>query len=77
MKEYLSHAMRKLEVNNRIEAVRKATELGLIEGVARSASGLAYNRTGEPARSSDLKVTPLKIEQLRAVRKRDASDQSR
>ena len=77
VKEYLSHAMRKLEVNNRIEAVRKATELGLIEGVARSASGLAYNRTGEPARSSDLKVTPLKIEQLRAVRKRDASDQSR
>lgn len=77
VKEYLSHAMRKLEVNNRIEAVRKATELGLIEGVARPASGLAYNRTGEPARSSDLKVTPLKIDQLRAVRSRDANDQSR
>ena len=77
VKEYLSHAMRKLEANNRIEAVRKATELGLIAGVARSTTGLAYNRTGEPARSSDLKVTPLKIDQLRAVRGRDANDQSR
>ena len=77
VKEYLSHAMRKLEVHNRIEAVRKATELGLIEGVARPASGLAYNRTGEPARSSDLKVTTLKIEKLRAVRRRGADDQSR
>ncbi len=78
VKEYLSHAMRKLEVSNRIEAVRKATELGLIEGAPHSPSGLAYNRTGEPARSSDLKVTPLKIDQLRAVsREDDASDQSR
>jgi two-component system response regulator DesR len=78
VKEYLSHAMRKLEVTNRIEAVRKATELGLIEGVPQPASGLAYNRTGEPARSSDLKVTPLKIEQLRALSAADDSpDQSR
>jgi len=78
VKEYLSHAMRKLEVSNRIEAVRKATELGLLEGVPRSAGSLTYNRTGEPARSSDLKVTPLKVDQLRAVSKADdATDQSR
>jgi two-component system response regulator DevR len=75
VKEYLSHAMRKLEVANRIEAVRKATELGLIDGVARAstgdapraAEGLVYNESGAPARSSDLKVTPLKIDQLRAI----------
>jgi DNA-binding NarL/FixJ family response regulator len=73
VKEYLSHAMRKLEVSNRIEAVRKATELGLLEGAPRPATGLAYNRTGEPARSSDLKVTPLKIDQLRAVSRNDQS----
>lgn len=79
VKEYLSHAMRKLEVSNRIEAVRKATELGLLEGAPpRSAGSLTYNRTGEPARSSDLKVTPLKVDQLRAVTKADdATDQSR
>lgn len=77
VKEYLSHAMRKLEVSNRIEAVRRATELGLIEGVPASPSGLAYNRTGEPARSSDLKVTPLKIDQLRALGGDDPPDQSR
>ena len=75
VKEYLSHAMRKLEAGNRIEAVRKATELGLIEGAARPASGLDYNRTGEPARSADLKVTPLKVDQLRAVSRKP--DQSR
>jgi two-component system, NarL family, response regulator DevR len=77
VKEYLSHVMRKLEVGNRIEAVRRATELGLIEGVARSASGapanleetLAYNESGERPRGSDLKVTPLKIDQLRALRR--------
>jgi DNA-binding NarL/FixJ family response regulator len=77
VKEYLSHVMRKLEVGNRIEAVRRATELGLIEGVARSASDapanleetLAYNESGERPRGSDLKVTPLKIDQLRALRR--------
>ena len=74
VKEYVSHAMHKLEATNRIEAVRKATALGLIEGVA-PASGddtptpsrpdtLVYNDSGRPARSSDLKVTPLKIDQL-------------
>jgi DNA-binding NarL/FixJ family response regulator len=77
VKEYLSHAMRKLEVGNRIEAVRRATELGLIEGTARSAADppthpeetLAYNESGERPRGSDLKVTPLKIDQLRALRR--------
>lgn len=71
VKEYLSHAMRKLEVANRIEAVRKATELGLIEGVARHASGtLVYNEAGAPVRSSDLKVEPLKLDQLQKTPKR-------
>ena len=77
VKEYLSHAMRKLEVANRVEAVRKATELGLLgerpratgTPVASEDESLVYNQSGEPARSSDLKVTPLKIEQLRAIRK--------
>jgi DNA-binding NarL/FixJ family response regulator len=70
VKEYLSHAMRKLEASNRIEAVRKATEQGLIAGVAQDRpEAVAYNRTGEPARSADLKVTPLKLDQLRSIRK--------
>lgn len=77
VKEYLSHAMRKLEVANRVEAVRKATELGLLgerpratgTPVASEDESVVYNQSGEPARSSDLKVTPLKIEQLRAIRK--------
>lgn len=71
VKEYLSHAMRKLEVSNRIEAVRKAAELGLIEGLA-SAPGapgqtLVYNRSGSSAEASELKVTPLKIDQLKTI----------
>jgi two-component system, NarL family, response regulator DesR len=70
VKEYLSHAMRKLEAGNRIEAVRKATELGLIEGMPRTAEALVYNESGEPGGSSELKVTPLKIDQLQAMRKR-------
>jgi DNA-binding NarL/FixJ family response regulator len=78
VKEYLSHAMRKLEVSNRIEAVRRATELGLLESAPRPGAGLTYNSTGEPARSSDLKVTPLKVDQLRALAASDdATDQSR
>ena len=32
VKEYVSHAMHKLEATNRIEAVRRATSLGLIAG---------------------------------------------
>jgi DNA-binding NarL/FixJ family response regulator len=73
VKEYVSHAMRKLEATNRIEAVRKATALGLIQGVgppsAESATRsrpktLVYNESGGPARNADLKVTPLKIDKL-------------
>ena len=73
VKEYLSHAMRKLEATNRIDAVRKATELGLIGGVAPAATEaapppapetLVYNESGAPIRASDLKVTPLKVDQL-------------
>jgi DNA-binding NarL/FixJ family response regulator len=76
VKEYLSHAMRKLDAANRIEAVRKATQLGLIEGVAQPAAGgrsaqaevLVYNESGGPRDNSDLKVTPLKIDELRPKR---------
>jgi DNA-binding NarL/FixJ family response regulator len=69
VKEYVSHAMRKLDVSNRIEAVRKATALGIIEGVAPTGGGkrrvtLVYNESGAPARSSELKVAPIKIDKL-------------
>ena len=71
VKEYVSNAMHKLEAANRIEAVRKATSLGLIAGVEGPAptkpeqrQGLVYNESGRPVRASDLKVTPLKIERL-------------
>jgi DNA-binding NarL/FixJ family response regulator len=64
VKEYLSHAMRKLEATNRIEAVRKATELGLIEGAPRTAEAVVYNESGT-AESSELKVAPLKLDQPR------------
>jgi DNA-binding NarL/FixJ family response regulator len=76
VKEYLSHAMRKLEAGNRIEAVRRATQLGLIEGVRPSQAGEAprpetvvYNEGGGPILSSELKVTPLKIDKLEGSRK--------
>ena len=72
VKEYVSHAMHKLEATNRIEAVRKATALGLIEGVAppsgdkpaRRPDTLMYNESGRPASRADLKVAPLKIDKL-------------
>jgi DNA-binding NarL/FixJ family response regulator len=72
VKEYVSHAMRKLDATNRIEAVRKATALGLIEGTAPHSTGggrqiretLVYNDSGAPARGSELRVTPLKIDEL-------------
>lgn len=75
VKEYVSHAMRKLDATNRVEAVRKAGALGLIEGVAPAApadrrlpkSTLVYNETGRPARTSELKVPPLKLDRLQAV----------
>jgi DNA-binding NarL/FixJ family response regulator len=71
VKEYLSHAMRKLEAGNRIEAVRRATQLGLIEGVGPShaAQTVVYNEGGGPILSSELKVTPLKIDKLEGSRK--------
>jgi DNA-binding NarL/FixJ family response regulator len=72
VKEYVSHAMRKLDATNRIEAARKATALGLIEGVASPAGdgsrpqreSLVYNEAVGPARDTDLKVTPIKIDKL-------------
>jgi DNA-binding CsgD family transcriptional regulator len=73
VKEYLSHAMRKLEAGNRIEAVRKAIQLGLIEGVQQSHSEpetVVYNEGGGPILSSELRVTPLKIEKLERSTKR-------
>jgi DNA-binding NarL/FixJ family response regulator len=75
VKEYVSHAMRKLDATNRIEAVRKAGALGLIEGAAPALpadreppkSTLVYNETGRPARTSELKVPPLKLDGLQPV----------
>jgi two-component system response regulator DevR len=74
VKEYVSHAMRKLEATNRIEAVRAATALGLIEGMAPPPLGeqrqtretLVYNDSEEPVLDSELRVTPLKIDKLEA-----------
>jgi two-component system, NarL family, response regulator DevR len=78
VKEYVSHAMRKLDATNRIEAVRTATALGLIEGISPSGSdqpqvreSLVYNDTGAPVQDSELRVTPLKIDRLET--RRDAS----
>ena len=67
--------MRKLEVANRMEAVRKASELGLIESVSPvgtddAASGtdtLVYNESRAPIRTSDLRVTPLKMDAAEAT----------
>jgi DNA-binding NarL/FixJ family response regulator len=81
VKEYLSHAMRKLGAANRIEAVRRAMELGLLGGVApgvredapQAVGGLVYDESGTGARSSELKVKPLKLDQLQALRPDDYS----
>jgi DNA-binding NarL/FixJ family response regulator len=72
VKEYVSHAMRKLDATNRIEAVRAATALGLIEGPSPAATGatqparqtLVYNESDAPVADSELRVTPLKIDKL-------------
>jgi DNA-binding NarL/FixJ family response regulator len=68
VKEYVSHAMRKLEASNRIEAVRTATALGLIEGVGSDRQPvretLVYNDSDAPVADSELRVTPLKIDRL-------------
>lgn len=74
VKEYVSHAMHKLEATNRVEAVRKAVELGLIEVAgpaerreqAQQRRTLVYNESGTRVRASELKVPPLKLDQLRA-----------
>ena len=74
VKEYVSHAMHKLEATNRIEAVRKAVELGLVQVPAPperrehepQRGTLVYNETGTRVRASELKVPPLKLDQLRA-----------
>jgi DNA-binding NarL/FixJ family response regulator len=75
VKEYVSHAMHKLEATNRIEAVRRAAALGLIEGVAPVEQRdqepprrtLVYNETGTRVRASELKVPPLKLDKLEAA----------
>jgi len=68
VKEYVSHAMRKLGASNRIEAVRAATALGLIEGVSAGPQQvretLVYNESEAPVADSELRVTPLKIDRL-------------
>jgi DNA-binding CsgD family transcriptional regulator len=81
VKEYLSHAMRKLDAGNRIEAVRKAAALGLIDGVGPSPADpvsspdtVVYNDEGGPILSSELKVTPFKVDKLE--RSREPHDDS-
>ena len=72
VKEYLSNAMRKLEVTSRVEAVMKASSLGLIDGPssktapdrAGAVRTLVYNEAGGPARASDLKIAPIKVASL-------------
>jgi two-component system response regulator DevR len=72
VKEYVSHVMRKLDATNRIEAVRRATALGLIESTAPRSTvegrqigeTLVYNDSDAPVHRSELKVTPLKIDKL-------------
>jgi DNA-binding CsgD family transcriptional regulator len=77
VKEYLSHAMRKLKAANRIEAVRKASSLGLLDATATRGLGrreerewLAYDQGEGPVEASDLKVPPIKIGRLRVERRR-------
>jgi hypothetical protein len=64
--------MHKLEAGNRIEAVRKATSLGLIEAAGAADSPrprdvLVYNDAG-PAETSELKVPPVKLDRLTVKR---------
>jgi len=70
VKEYLSNAMRKLEVASRVEAALKASALGLIDG--KRAGGreqqelrtLSYNDSGKAARLSDIKIPAIKVSRL-------------
>jgi DNA-binding CsgD family transcriptional regulator len=77
VKEYLSHAMRKLNAANRIEAVRKASSLGLLDASGTRGLGrreerewLAYDQVEGPVETSDLKLPPIKIGRLRVERRR-------
>jgi DNA-binding CsgD family transcriptional regulator len=76
VKEYLSHAMRKLKAANRIEAVQKASSLGLLEASGTGEGGraehewkLVYDQGEAPVETSDLKVPPIKIGRLRVERR--------
>lgn len=71
VKEYLSHAMRKLESANRVEAVRRAGALGLLDGTETVPAALheaawsSIDRDGEPGvESFDLKVPAVKFGRL-------------
>ena len=75
VKEYLSHAMRKLNAGNRIEAVRKAAALGLIDGAGPSPADptsspdtVVYNDESASILSSELRVTPFKVDKLERSR---------
>lgn len=82
VKEYLSNAMRKLEVTNRVDAVREATRLGLLEepgpGVEEPAAPEPHELRSPPAldvvrdesridiHDPDIQVAPIKIRSLQA-----------
>jgi two-component system, NarL family, response regulator DevR len=75
VKEYLSHAMRKLNAGNRIEVVRKAAALGLIDGAGPSPADptsspdtVVYNDESAPILRSELRVTPFKVDKLERSR---------
>jgi DNA-binding CsgD family transcriptional regulator len=69
VKEYLSHAMRKLEAANRVDAVRRAGILGLLDEPGTASLALpednawpGTHREGEAeVENSDLKVPAVKI----------------
>jgi hypothetical protein len=67
--------MRKLNAGNRIEAVRKAAALGLIDGAGPSPADptsspdtVVYNDESAPILSSELRVTPFKVDKLERSR---------
>jgi two-component system response regulator DevR len=79
VKEYLSHAMRKLEATNRVEAVLRASRLGLIEKPPEGEASLdrtlrepdptvgVYSKYHEGAarvQDPEIAVTPIKLRRL-------------
>jgi len=79
VKEYLSHAMRKLEATNRVEAVLRASRLGLIEKQPEARAGLDRTlREPDPAvgvdpefrqaaarvKDPEIAVKPIKLRRL-------------